>query len=293
MAELPSNDTLLCAEELAPVELDSGPYETTIITSPTEKLSVSSIKMSQLPSASPSLAPESLDEDDIYSAGTPTLVQPSLDSRPHPTVIEDVTLNKTQPSARSTNTRISESSNPESSSKPISHPISRGPAEIEKPTDFSESRRANNSTPLLSITSTEEPAQRAPVPGKSIDDIRAMPSSLQPHQPVSTRMRSKSATHEPWRPSIKFVQTGVMQESQVSTPALSGSFNLERKEEGSSSVEDTKVSAWLKEQSLGRPPSKEYEAGISDQVSSGSTRPVPVSPAKRQERDQKCDQKRR
>lgn len=286
MAELPSSDTLLCADELAPVELDSGPYETTTITSPTEKLSVSSIKMSQPPSASPSLRPESLDVDDIYSAGTPTLIQPSLDSRPRPTGLGDVTLKTTEPSARSTNTRISESSNPEPSSKPVSPSISKAPAEIEKPTGFSESRKANNSTPLLSITSTEQPAQRAPVPGKSIDDIRAMPSSLQPHQPVSTRMRSKSATHEPWRPSIKFVQAGVMQESQVSTPALSGSFNLERQEEGSSSVEDTRVSAWLKEQALGRPPSKEYEAGISDQVSSGNTRPVPVSPAKRQERDQ-------
>lgn len=266
MAELPSSDTLLCADELAPVELDSGPYETTIITSAAEKLSVSSIKMSQPPSASPSSPPESLDEDDIYSAGTPTRPRPSLDSRPRPTGVGDVTLKKTEPPARSINTRSSESSNPESASKPISLPISRVPAEIEKPIGFSESRQANSNTPLLSITPTEHPAQRAPVPGRSIDDICAMPSSLQPHQPISTRMRSKSATHEPWRPSIKFVQTGVMQESQVSTPALSGSFNLEQRGEDSSSVEDTRVSAWLKGQ---------------------------AGPAKLQERDPKRDPKRK
>lgn len=285
MAELPSSDTLLCAEELAPVELDSGPYETTTITSAAEKLSVSSTQMSQPPSASPSSPPESVGEDDIYSAGTPTLIQPKLNRTPRSSVMGDVPSNTTEPPARSTNVRVPESSNSESSSDPISLPNSKLSAEIEKPTGLSDTREANSTTPVLSITSTEHPAQRAPVPGRSIDDIRAMPSSLQPYQPPSTRMRSKSATHEPWRPSIKFVQTGVMQESRVSTPASSGSFNLKQQREGSSLVEDTRMSAWLKEQALGRPPSKAYEAGILDQASSEIMRPLPVSPApKRQER---------
>lgn len=287
MAELPSSDTLLCADELAPVELDSGPYETMTITSPPEKLGVSSITTSQPLSASPSLPPESLDKDDIYSAATPTLVQSSLDSVPRPAGTGDIPSNKTEPSARSTDTKSSESLDSGSSSKVIPLPVSRLSAALEKPTGVSESRQANIATPLLSITSIEHPAQRAPVLGRSIDDIRAMPSSLQAHPPVSTRMRSKSATHEPWRPSIKFVQTGPLQESQVSTPALSGSFNLEQQEAGLSSSEDTRMSAWLKEQALGRPPSKAYEAGVLDQSSSERTKPVKLGPVERQGRDQK------
>lgn len=288
MAELPSSDTLLCADELAPVELDSGQYETMTITSAADKLSVSSITTSQPLSASPALPPESLDEDDIYSAATPTLIQSSLDSVPRPAGTGDIPSNKTEPAARSTDTRVAESPNSELSSKLAPIPVTKLTAALENPTGFSESRQANITTPLVSITSTEHATQRAPIPGRSIDDIRAMPSCLQANQPVSTRMRSKSATHEPWRPSIKFVQTGPLQESQVSTPALSGSFSLEQQETGgSSSVEGTRVSAWLKEQALGRPPSKVYEAGILDQRPSERTRPVPLGPVEGQGRDQK------
>lgn len=153
---------------------------------------------------------------------------------------------------------------------------------------FSKSHGPVSAMPLVSTSFADHRAQRTLTPGRSIDDIQAMPSSLQPHQPLSNRTRSKSATYEPWRPTIKFVQTGLMQESQVSTPGLSGISLLHQQDQNSGSVGDTRMSAWLIEQALGRPPSDPYKADSLDRDSSGIAHNKAIDSVEQQGHDKGC-----
>lgn len=171
---------MLCAEELAPIELDAGPYETMTATSPTGKL-VDSWTTISLP--------------------------------------------------------------PKSGSQ--------------------------RSLSLCASSPPNHVAQGTLSPGRSVDDIQATSISLQTPEPPSNRMRSKSATYEPWHPTIKFVRAGNMQESQVSTPALSRFTILQQQGDDLSSIGHTRMSAWLSEQALGRPSSRTNNTCSPDPTSPG------------------------
>lgn len=269
-AELASSDTMLCAEELAPIELDAGPIalagnvdEAPIPAkaSPPQPAARPSVPLSGAPSTSAS--PEQ--EDDIYSA-TPVerLESQSLLLRDLPAQnIVSPTNQATARQAMPTTPRFSFTS--------ISPPIRTGDVEAATPNEMI--RPETRQAPL-------------PSPGR--------PDALRPHCPPSNRVRSEATDNPPWTPTIKFIQSGELQESQVAvSPRASPGLREEGKGALSPRVSPgllalqqptqlNKVSEWLHRQSFVEASSDLSNNMIQVQTSSGVLPPAAVEALRQQ-----------
>lgn len=288
---------MLCAEELAPVELDAGPYETmnTNIRL-TKDVNNSPFTMSLPPdsrsrrssplSAAPPTTLESSDEDSKKTAGNPTQTLSDPVSISRPPVLGVLPLNGIDSSSTSVKTRLPESQTTRLSLTCTAPHVSSVPAGTMTLTMPSASHKAADTAPLVPTLFAHQPSQGTAVSGRSVDDIQAMPSSLQAHKPSGNRVRSRSATYEPWHPPIQFVQDGTLQESKVSTPMSSGLSDLQQQDTTLTFAVDTRMSAWLSEQALGRPLPDTNKIAGSQNPYSGNALSKATESAQQQDHDQ-------
>lgn len=280
VAELPTNDTMLCAEELAPVELDAAPVQIAAAASgpPQEEVDESPIiPQSACPASEPPrsapLAERSLvPKDKRYSQLLPQREPDRLDPN-----VRDMPRSALMVMAPTSQAIVVQA---QPAMPQISFTLASGPETEHNSTEVKPLAldRSGQADRVQATLSSLQPRRPTSTHARS----KSTSGSLQPQEPIKNRSRSKSTSDEPWTPTIKFIQAGPLQESKVSrSPGLSPA-SLRSKDLESQPGKLNRVSEWLVRQSFGEPSLDPESAVVPARVSSEAAGPVAVDSSRKQ-----------